>query len=178
MSQDFQLGLTALLTAEQRAQELLRDHVLGRLRIPLTREELAILRKLVYHVGHRNAIPRRDLELSAGVSERQVKAVVRNLIVTHRLPIGASRAKDNGYFLIATAEDLDIASKALISEGREIFRRLRVLHGPERVAELLGQLPLEEGVSTERAPSSASLVRGRSSEALRSPEINEEEKFA
>jgi hypothetical protein len=140
----FQLGFTALLNPEERARQLLRDDHEKKLQIPLSPEEHKVLRALLFHIGHRSALPRRDLERKSGLGERDVKEVIRNLIVTHEIAIGARRGKIHGYFLVATAEDLDVASGPLVSELREIARRLRVLHGKEKVSKMFGQMALEE----------------------------------
>ncbi len=145
-----QLGFTALLTPEERARQLLHDDHVRQLQIPLTPEEHKVLRQLLFHIGHRSALPRRDLERRVGIGEREVKEVVRNLVVTHGVAIGARRGKDHGYFLVATPEDLEIAGGPLISEAREIWRRLKVLYGPTRVAEIYGQLTLDNTVEENK----------------------------
>jgi len=137
-----QLGFTALLTAEQRARQLL--YAQPPPVPPLTRNEREVLRRICLHIGRKQPITRQRLEEATGLAEREVKSVVRDLIVNHGVAIGATRGKDHGYFLVDSAEDLEVAGRPLINEMRELARRLRVLYGPERVAELHGQLTLEE----------------------------------
>lgn len=141
MTDQHQLGFIPLLSAEQRAKMLLYGQ--PQPVPPLTREQRELLRRLVFHVGHRSPITRRTLEERAGLNEREVKAAIRDLVIVHQLPIGASRGKDHGYFLVDSPEDVEIAISPLEGEIRELARRVRILGGKERLAELCGQLPLE-----------------------------------
>lgn len=141
MSDQVQLGFIPLMSAEQRARHLLYGQPQP---VPqLTAAQRAVLIRLVRHIGHKSPIERRVLEGTAQLSEREVKAAIRDLVILHSVPIGASRGKDHGYFLVDSAEDVEIAISPLESEIRELARRVRILGGKERLAELCGQLPLE-----------------------------------
>ncbi len=76
-------------------------------------------------------------------SRRTVKAMVKDLIEQHHVPIGASRVPPYGYFLIISPEDLSEALRPLKSELRSLARRVRALTTEEFVARLFRQIPLE-----------------------------------
>lgn len=77
-------------------------------------------------------------------SERQIKGIVEQLIVTHRMRIGGRREEPAGYYMIETAEDLATAVGPYRAQIIAMWRRLRVLLQPQALRELLGQLKLEE----------------------------------
>jgi hypothetical protein len=80
----------------------------------------------------------------AGLTERTVKAVVAQLIETHRCRIGARRDEPSGYFWIVDADDQDAAVRPLKAQVRAELRRLRVLDSAEDYRTFMGQLVLEQ----------------------------------
>lgn len=96
------------------------------------------------HQGRENPLPLAKLSEVTGRSERDVKAVVEQLVVTHRLRIGARRQMPWGYFVIVDAEDLRVACEPYESQIFAMWRRLRILRSPMEMKELLGQLVIGE----------------------------------
>jgi len=78
-----------------------------------------------------------------GLTDRTVKAVVAQLIETHRCRIGARRDEPSGYFWIVDADDQDAAVRPLKAQVRAELRRLRVLDSHEDYRAFVGQLALE-----------------------------------
>lgn len=101
--------------------------------------EMRIYSLLREHHGYRNPLSIKTLKSITGLSERVIKDVVHELIVTHKQRIGALRGEHPGYFMIETADDLDVAVKPYEGQILAMLRRLRVLQGKTRVREWLGQ---------------------------------------
>jgi hypothetical protein len=96
------------------------------------------------HQGRAHPISIACLAKSTGKSERDVKGVVEQLVVTHRMRIGGRREEPVGYFVIVDAEDLAAAVGAYRKQIFAMWRRLRVLLSRHELAELHGQLVIEE----------------------------------
>jgi hypothetical protein len=94
------------------------------------------------HQGRANAIARKRIEAATGRDERWVKDVVEQLIVTHRMRIGAYRGEPSGYAIIVTAEDLAAAVGPYREQIFAMWRRLRALLDPHELRALHGQLDL------------------------------------
>jgi hypothetical protein len=103
------------------------------------------------HQGSAHPIALKFIAKAIGKTERAVKGIVEQLVVTHRMRIGARREEPVGYFVVVTAEDLDIACKAYESQIFSMWRRLRVLRQPHHLRDLLGQLRIEEGADGDRS---------------------------
>ncbi len=100
------------------------------------------------HQGRGNPISIAALCKAAGQSERSIKGIVEQLVVTHRMRIGGYRGGGGdqvGYAVIVDAQDQAAAVGPYLSQIRAMVRRLRVLTSAREVAELLGQLSIEEG---------------------------------
>ena len=96
------------------------------------------------HRGRQNPISIATLSRSTGKCEREIKGVVEQLVVTHRMRIGAKREEPSGYFTIVDAEDLAAAVGPYRAQIFAMWRRLRVLLSKHELAEMLGQLRIEE----------------------------------
>jgi hypothetical protein len=78
-------------------------------------------------------------------SDREIKGAVKSLVEDFEIPIGSSRAKPAGYYLIVTPEDAEAAVKPLLAEIRSLAHRCRILSPKSQyVRHLLGQLSVEE----------------------------------
>lgn len=99
---------------------------------------------IAQHRGRKNAIALRSLMDVTGKDERHVRGVVEQLIVSHRWRIGAALQAPSGYYMIETAEDLEMAVGTYRSQIFTMLRRLRVLMAPHQVRELLGQMTAED----------------------------------
>jgi len=84
---------------------------------------------------------------------RWLKDAMNDLVVLHRLPVGGLRVPPYGYFLIVSANDLDLAIHPLWGEVYALLRRLRALTSKHDVASLFGQamLDLDEKKTKEAA---------------------------
>lgn len=78
-----------------------------------------------------------------GLSDRTVKGVVEQLVVTHRCRIGARRDDPSGYFWVVDAEDQAAAVAPYKAQILSMLRRLRVLDSAEDYRVFLGQMALE-----------------------------------
>jgi hypothetical protein len=109
---------------------------------PLTEAQRGVLHMLRYRQGAAHARPLAELATELKLQPRDVKAAVKSLVEDFGLPIGASRSAPFGYFLCVTPGDVDDAVRPLVHEIVSLARRVRVLAGSERVAEIMGQLNL------------------------------------
>ena len=103
-----------------------------------------LLRILSMHRGAANPISARSLaaqlRLEAGeYGRRVVTMTIADLIARGHIPIGARRSKPNGYFLVVSLSDHDLAIQPLWGEIYALLRRLRVLSSKEELAKLFGQ---------------------------------------
>lgn len=80
------------------------------------------------------------------LTDRQVKAAVKELLEVHRIPIGSSKVPgSNGYYFILTEEDRQQAETSLIADIISLAARLKVINPKSRYARLLqGQIGLED----------------------------------
>ncbi|GIU80160.1 MAG: hypothetical protein KatS3mg005_3398 [Bryobacteraceae bacterium] len=113
-------------------------------RLPPTKEEILVASLIWQRRGQGNPISIARLRQLTGFSERQIKGIVEQLVVAHRMRIGARREEPAGYFMIETAEDLEAAVKPYRNQILAMWRRLRVLEQTHKLMELLGQLRLED----------------------------------
>jgi hypothetical protein len=93
------------------------------------------------HRGRAQAVKSVVLMHIAGKNDRDVRGIVEQLVVTHRMRIGASA---DGYYMIVDAEDLEAAIARPKAQIFAMWRRLRVVMEPHALAELHGQLQLED----------------------------------
>jgi hypothetical protein len=108
-------------------------------------QEEILLGSLIWkHRGRANPISIARLHEITGLSDRQIKGIVEQLVVTHKIRIGGRREEPAGYFVIESAEDLESAVKPYKAQVIAMWRRLRVLEAPQALKELLGQLKLED----------------------------------
>jgi hypothetical protein len=126
----------------------------------LDRPEQELLSILAQHKGAANAISIRQLlsqlthwsECSSKWSdwtERDIKAAVKDLIERFGIPIGGSRSKPYGYFLVMTIDDQLEAGRPLLHEIRSLARRHRILTSRQETARLLRQIELDLDADTE-----------------------------
>ena len=135
-----QLSFDAGADLDSRVLEIL----LGRAGpVKLTGRHHDLLQQLRGHQGARNPLPLSQIVKHTGMTARNVKAAVKTLVEDFGLPIGASRQEPYGYFLCVTAEDFDIAVRALVSEVESLSARIRALGGSQALKEILGQERLD-----------------------------------
>lgn len=106
--------------------------------------EKAVLARIRYHRGAANPITIRELQAKTGFGEREIKAIVRKLRLSFRLPIGSSKhAGVGGYFLILSDDDLRVFLTGPLQQVRAELEVVRAVGGARAARELLGQLSLE-----------------------------------
>lgn len=152
---DSQRGLFTPLFAARREsspvseQDLLDGRVSAAMRDDLLEEaQRKVLRIVWLHRGAQNAIKAEEIlrQLGREANEnarRWVKGTIEDLVTRLGVPIGGSRQKPYGYFLIVTASDLDIAIQPLRHEMESLIRRLRSLTSKQDVARMFGQTLLK-----------------------------------
>jgi len=59
-----------------------------------------------YHIGKENIVSAACLSAALGISERNIRTVVRVLRRDHKCPIGSSMGRPSGYYWAATPEEL------------------------------------------------------------------------
>jgi hypothetical protein len=116
----------------------------------LTREEQSVLKVLSSHAGRKNAIKAPVLAQAAGITPRQLRAVIEHLIEYHHARIGSTTQAPYGYFIIETAEDAEHACEQLRHRAMACLRRMAMLKKIS-MRELMGQLRLDyEGATRPR----------------------------
>jgi hypothetical protein len=124
---------------------------------PLTDLQRELLRILVFHLGASRAIQLRDLMLKLQrivkplPTEREIKDAARSLVVDFKVRIGASRQRPAGYYLITNSQEARDAAQPYIAEIRHLAQRVRVLLDPHELAELAGQLRLDQDADPPEA---------------------------
>jgi hypothetical protein len=107
--------------------------------------ERVVAGMIASHRGRGNPISINMLASATGRCAREIKGTVEQLIVAHRLKIGALRdGRGGGYFMIADAEDLAAAVRPYRGQIFAMWRRLSVLLEKHELRELHGQLTIEE----------------------------------
>ncbi|WP_161821429.1 DNA replication protein [Sporotomaculum syntrophicum] len=92
----------------------------------MTRKERLVLGLIP--IGSKQAIHKRRLAELTGLSEREAREIIYHLVVEHGLPIGSSTEPGaGGYFIITSAEDMEIATRHLKPRAAKIFKRARAL---------------------------------------------------
>jgi hypothetical protein len=111
------------------------------------RMEILIAAMIWFRRGRTNPISIAEIIRLAGVeglTDRTVKGVVEQLVVTHRCRIGARRDEPCGYYWIVDAEDQAAAVSPYKAQILSMLRRLRVLDSHEDYRAFVGQLALED----------------------------------
>jgi hypothetical protein len=113
----------------------------------LTADQSAVWDELIWRRGQRYAITGAELQRRTRLRDYQVKAAVRGLRLQHKIPIGASRGKLNGYYLIDTPAEMAATIRVLRRQALSELALICALAGHEwtRYREMLGQLGFEFG---------------------------------
>ncbi len=121
--------------------------------VSLSDDEKRILHSIRYRRGSANAISIRELQarINAPMSDRAIKAVVHELRVTYRLPIGSNKGTPNGYFIMVSPEDRAILYNQILDQVRAELEVLRATNQQHEALRMLGQLQLEMQTSKEAA---------------------------
>jgi hypothetical protein len=144
MTDDTQLGFAGM-GLEPTPEAHVRSVMLGSGPWPATNLQRELLRILLYHQGAQRAITlhalmvKLDRVVNPIPAEREIKDAFRSLVVDFKVRVGSSRSKPWGYFLITTPAEARETAHPLISEIRELAKRIRVLLDPHDLGELDGQ---------------------------------------
>ena len=111
--------------------------------IPFRANEVRIYDLIAPHHGYKEAMPLDAIHRITGMSERTIKGIISELIITHGILIGASRHEPIGYFMIESDADRAVASEPLKAQIIQMLRRLKVINKPHQVREWLGQQAAE-----------------------------------
>jgi hypothetical protein len=111
---------------------------------PLTARQRRLLEILRNKQGRDQAIGIADLQLRLQCEPRQIKSDVRELVVTFRLPIVASRDGDTGgYFFATTADERRTYSADYLKEAAKLIQRALIIRDEHDINVLLGQILLD-----------------------------------
>ena len=128
--------MTGLPLFDQPARE---KPTLAATKIPATAAEALVFGLIVNHCGHKNPISIAAVRKCTGLSERAIKDAVFELVVSHKIQIGASRGAAAGYYLVETSEDQELAARPYEAQIIAMLKRLKVLKSPHKLREFLGQ---------------------------------------
>jgi hypothetical protein len=105
-------------------------------------EEVLVAGLIWPHKGRTDPISIARLHELTKLSERDIKDVVEQLVITHHMKIGARRHEPFGYFFIEDAEDLAVAIGPYKAQVMAMLRRLKVLDSAHGRCEFAGQIRL------------------------------------
>ncbi len=108
----------------------------------MTSEEARVWKLLEPHRGKDRAVRVRDLALLAGMDERKLRDVVKNLVEVHAKPIGSSVRPPMGYFVITSEEEREEVRRQYYSRALKLFKRIRAVDRSAWVAGVVDQLEL------------------------------------
>ena len=92
----------------------------------VTNEELDLLRLLPY--GANNAVPTAYLSSITNTSQRNVRTIIRSLVIEYGVPIvGERTGSKRGYYIATNQDELARASGPLKNEIKQLALRNRAL---------------------------------------------------
>jgi hypothetical protein len=119
----------------------IHDALTGRGPWELTDRQRKLLECLRGRQGRRLAMPISDLVDKVKTDPRAIKADVRELVMSFRLPIVASRdADDGGYFFAVTAEERISGTGDYVKEIVALAERVRIIRNLHDLKALFGQI--------------------------------------
>jgi len=111
---------------------------------PLSEPQQKILDCLRGRQGRLLAMSIDELQQRVGSTPREIKQNVRELVVTYKLPIVASRDADaGGYYFAVTAEERIAGTADYVKEIVALARRVAVIRNTTDMNALWGQIALE-----------------------------------
>ena len=108
----------------------------------LTSEEAKVFALLKFHVGGARALKVEIAAHAAGVSQREIRDILKHLTEKHGLAIASSVEPPYGVYLVETAEELERYCEQLKGRALSALRRMAILR-KQHLGELLGQMKLE-----------------------------------
>jgi hypothetical protein len=111
---------------------------------PLSEPQRKILECLRGRQGRLLAMTIGELQQRLNATDRAIKSDVRELVVTYKLPIVASREADaGGYYFAVTAEERIAGTADYVKEIVALARRVAVIRNTTDMNALWGQIALE-----------------------------------
>lgn len=125
-------------------QRRIHDALMGRGPCELTERQRRLLEWLRGRQGRLQAISIAEIVARVGSGPREIKADVRDLVVTFGLPIVASRdGEAGGYFFAVTAEERISGTADYLKEITALAERVRVIRNLHDLRTLFGQISNE-----------------------------------
>lgn len=73
----------------------------------------------------------REIQNATKLGERKIRAIIRDLTVVYKIPIGAVRGDIKGYYIPLNAEERYMTTRELKSQIVEEQRRVTILEGSD-----------------------------------------------
>jgi biotin operon repressor len=132
-------------TAEDRAVERCYGVLRGEVLPQATARQIGLLRVVVERRGVARAISVKKLAEMLNTSDREIRSDVHELREVYGLRIGSSRDQDNGgHYLITNKEELYATVTPYLRQAATEMRLVRAMCDPHELAELEGQLRLND----------------------------------
>jgi len=94
----------------------------------MNEQELKILNILYGHKGRNKPITVGKLVVLTGISEREVRQIVKNLLEIHHYPVASSVNPPYGYYLITDPEEAKQCLGQYYSRAKEVLKRANILN--------------------------------------------------
>lgn len=105
-------------------------------------EEQRVWNYLKFRQGRERAITGRELEMYTGIDWRTCRDIIKTLVEAYGKRIGSVPGSPPGYFVIATAGELEDVCSRYRGQALSLLRREAILRRMS-VRELLGQMELQ-----------------------------------
>jgi hypothetical protein len=143
---DDEMRREAVADNEHRIHEAL----LGRGPWALTERQRRLLEALRGRQGRLQAISIAELVERVGSAPREIKADMRELVVSFRLPIVASRdGETGGYYFATSAEERMTGSDDYVKEAVKLLQRAAIIRNEPDMLRWLGQQLIQEEARKE-----------------------------
>ena len=130
---------------------LIHDVLMGRGPWELTERQRRILECLRGRQGRLLAMSITELIERVGSVPREIKSDIRELVMTFRLPIVASRDSENGgYFFAVTVEERISGTADYVKEIVALAERVRIIRNLHDLKSLFGQISNDLTPAQER----------------------------
>lgn len=86
-----------------------------------------ILKILKKHRGKNNPIRCRRLEKITGLTSREIRRIIANLVVKHRILIASSVHYPYGFYLITDKQEAELCLRQYYSRVQNVLNRARIL---------------------------------------------------
>jgi hypothetical protein len=94
----------------------------------MTEQECRILNILYEHKGRNKPITVGKIVVLTGISEREVRQIVKNLLEIHHYPIASSVNPPYGYYLITDPEEAEQCLGQYYARAKEVLKRANILN--------------------------------------------------